>query len=1190
MPTCVMRSIIALAMAACFVARNPALAAPLVVETEPLTPEEQRLKFHLPPGFEIQLILSEPDIGQPMNLNFDAAGRLWVTSSVEYPYPARGDGVQERSARFGAIGDHDPRDRVTIVEGIGPDGKPEKVTQFVSGLNIPIGQLPVQGGAIVFSIPNITHWRDTDGDGRADEHETLYGPFGNIDTHGMVNSFTRWIDGWVYACHGFSNKSAPVARDGQGITMQSGNTFRFREDGSRIEQVTWGQVNPFGLTFDPWGNGYTADCHSMPITCLLRGAYYSSFGKPHDGLGFGPDMITHDHGSTGICGTAWYEAEQYPEQYRGCIYICNPVNGQVHRDRIEWDGSSPRVVTQPEFVTCDDGWFRPVDVKLGPDGALYIADFYNAIIGHYEVPLEHPRRDREKGRVWRVVYKGESGERRVESGESGSTLPDLTRLELGDLIARLGDSNLAARMLATNLICDQFGMSASEPLSEVLLGATSPAQRGHALWVLERLGTLTGVQWERAAGDSDPLVRTHVARILAERADWGPEERAAGLKLLQDSQAMVRRAAADALGRHPHVDSVTPLLGALAGADENDTHLRHTIRIALRDHVAVDEIAHSQAVAVLMEGHADELVDVALGAPTAGAAALIVQRLARPVESNELYARLLQHAARYADGDQLQSLAQSARARTTGDAPAEIRDLNALAAGCEQRGLAPVELLGDWARQLAEELLSRRDEDGIGWTESPLPGRTFDGEIFTLQARPSSDGVEAQLFSSFPRGEQRTGVRRSEPFELPAALSFYLAGHNGAPPAPPLGNNVVRLRDAETNAVLAEAPPPRNDTAQKIAWDLSASAGRPGYVEIVDADDRGAFAWLAIGRFSVEGLNPRPFSPIKAATGLIARLRLEDYAPRLAGIAADQAAPLTARVSCAESVLALKSDARLTALLPLAGDRSVAADLREAVFAALVNRDEAAIGKVLTDAMRYAAEPQQRQMALALSGDKLGAEALLTVISAGQASPRLLTDPPIAQRVQAALGDAGATRIAELTMGLPARSEELEKLIADRRRAFAAGTASAERGQAVFKKHCAACHQLGGEGNKIGPQLDGIGVRGPDRLLEDILDPNRNVDAAFRTTVIVDRDGKVHTGLVRREEGPLLVLADTKGDEFKVAKDNIDEQSISPLSLMPANHGEVIPEGELLDLVARLLKSTSAPPERPPLSQSPQKP
>ena len=128
----------------------------------------------------------------------------------------------------------------------------------------------------------------------------MYAAFGFRDTHGMTNSFTWGFDGWVYACHGFSNTSQVKGKDDRAITMQSGNTYRLKPDGSHVEWLTHGQVNPFGLAFDPLGNLYSADCHSRPIYQLLRGAYYPSFGKPHDGLGFGPEMINHGHGSTAI--------------------------------------------------------------------------------------------------------------------------------------------------------------------------------------------------------------------------------------------------------------------------------------------------------------------------------------------------------------------------------------------------------------------------------------------------------------------------------------------------------------------------------------------------------------------------------------------------------------------------------------------------------------------------------------------------------------------------------------------------------------------------------------------------------------------------------------------------------------------------------------------------------------------------
>src|SRR6516225_7715440 len=264
--------------------------SPHIAATDPLRPEEQIKKIKLPPGFELQLVAADPDIRKPININFDAAGRLWITETIEYPFPAKA-GAE--------------RDAVKILEDFGPDGKARKITTFADGLNIPIGVLPLKDSALVYSIPNIYQLTDTKGSGRADRREVFIGSIGVRDTHGMTSAFTWGFDGWIYACHGYANTSTVKAGDGSAVTMNSGNTYRFKPDGSHIEQYTWGQVNPFGLAFDPLGNLYSADCHSQPIYQLLRGAYYPSFGKPHDGLGFGPEMLTEYKDSTAIAGIVY---------------------------------------------------------------------------------------------------------------------------------------------------------------------------------------------------------------------------------------------------------------------------------------------------------------------------------------------------------------------------------------------------------------------------------------------------------------------------------------------------------------------------------------------------------------------------------------------------------------------------------------------------------------------------------------------------------------------------------------------------------------------------------------------------------------------------------------------------------------------------------------------------------------------
>ncbi len=1177
---------------------QPALVqVPLVAETELLPPEEQQKLFHLPEGFEIQLVASDPDIGQPMQINFDAKGRLWVTHSVEYPYPAEGEGVEPRDTRFPNVGEHPARDRLTILAGIGPDGRATSITHFAEGLNIPIGQVPLvsenREAALCYSIPSIDLFTDSNGDGVArgdDERQRLYGRFGNLDTHGNVSSFIRAIDGWIYATHGFRNVSPVVGGDGQGFTMTSGNTFRFREDGSHIEQYTWGQVNPYGMTMDPWGNIYTADCHTMPLTCLIPGAYYDSFGAPHDGLGYGPNMIDHLHGSTGICGCAWYEAEHFPPEYTGCIFLCNPVTGIVHRDHIAWHGSSPWVETQPEFITCEDGWFRPVDVKLGPDGALYIADFYNCIIGHYEVPLDHPRRDRTHGRVWRVVYTGAESE--------APALPDLTLLSNAELIEKLGDANMTVRLLATNLLVERG--SDGDAREEVMEGTRAIAEnqsnpreiaRVHAMWTMFRLGAIPVVNFN----DPSALVRTHWCRMLAQPMPENEDLIARVRQFWQEhgdieidnlltiprnpEDAHVQRAFVEYAARYPRADSLPRLVRLIGILQENDTHLRHATLIAIREHINLSELDDEselwQEVRRMADEYPETMTQVALGARNEPGAALLFDRLPYVIRGSENRLELVHHIARYADVFQLESLIEMLSQYDSLDIAQELAELEVVRRGLEERGMNPAEALGGWGQSLVTRLLEQEVPEGLDWVDSPLPGNPPQEAAFAQQERSSADGDPAsQFFCTLPVGEQVTGVLQSDPFEVPATLSFFMAGHDGFPDQPLKGANYICLRDTATGEVLMQSSPPRNDLAQHIEWNLADYAGRQGYLEIIDGDTGDAYAWLAVGRFSIPELNPGAASPSRQAAGLIAALKLTDMLPQLRELVASTDSPLSLRRQAAEAMLAISPDARLGVLTVVAGEPTTGEDLRRSCFDAVIDpTEETRLNETLDLVMRSVPGDRQQALAQQLAGDRLGGEALMQLMDKGVASPRLLRLPVLVERLRALeLADFDG-RLEVLTRDLPELSEEIDALLRERIAGFEerGDQFDPERSLVLFKKHCGACHQVAGEGNRIGPQLEGIGSRGIARLLEDVLDPNRNVDAAFRTSVIALLDGQIVTGLVRREEGAVLVVANEKGEEIRIPMNEIDEQRVSNLSLMPSNTGTAIPEDELYEVLAWLI-------------------
>ncbi len=979
--------------------------SPHVAATEPLRPEEQLKKLKVPPGFEIQLVAADPDIRKPINIAFDAAGRLWVTETIEYPFAAK---------------DGQGRDAVKILEDFGPDGRARKITTFADKLNIPIGIQPTADnkGALVYSIPAISRMTDTKGLGKADVRDILYSGFGHDDTHGMTGEFQIGFDGWIYACHGFRNVSKVKSKDGStAIAMASGNTYRIKADGSRIEHFTHGQVNPFGLSFDPFGNLYVGDCHSRPLTMLLRGALYEHFGNKHDGLGFAPHMNTFKDHSTALCGVTYYAADQFPKEYHGKLFLGDVVLNRLNAYRLDWTGTSPAAVME-NFITSQDPWFRPVDVKLGPDGCLYIADFYNRIIGHYEIDLKHPGRDRDKGRIWRIVYRGKDGT------DGPRPVTNLAKADVKALVYALSNANLTVRLLAADQLVERGGaeaVAALQPIVKDIADAGDGSRKSHALWVLERLGKLDDSTLASATSAKEKEVRVHVQRILTEKKTWSPKYTAMAKLGLQDKDAFVQRVAVEALATHPAAEHLSAVVTLRLNVPAADNHLIHAALLSIRAQLLAKDVLRNASAEKWSEKEHRVIADVCRSMKTALAANYLKTYLPQFAEGVERTREFVHHVVRY---------------------------------GSE--GSVP------WAIQ------------------------------FTVKQFPKNKLAQGAMLKTILQASQERG------------------------------------------AVLAKAD---RTAIEKLVADMLDSS---------DANDT---------MLGVE---------------LAGTLKL-DRTPQLLALVSNAATPEPLRKTCITTLVSVNADKSIPTLSNILLNEKESIAIREQVANALVGTNHPAAQSALVKALQNAPARLQTTIALGMSGNASGGDQLLKAIEAGKASPRLLQDRAIELRLTSTKIINVKDRFKKLTLGLPPADQKSLELIAKKRDAFAGFKADADLGQKVFQKTCANCHQIATQGAKIGPQLDGIGIRGLERLLEDMLDPNRNVDQAFRTTQIVTKAGQTINGLFLREEGNIVILADNQGKDVRIDKATIDERSISPLSPMPANIAETIGADDFNHLLAYLL-------------------
>ena len=988
------------------------------------TPEEARKMFRLPPGFEIQLFASEPDILKPMNMAFDARGRLWVTMTREYPYPVP----------VGQKG----RDLIKILEDTDNDGRADRITTFADGLNIPIGIYPREGGCIAWSIPNIWSFQDTDGDGQADRREILFGPFDHTrDTHGNQASFRRGFDGWLYATHGYNNDTHVRGADGNQADLNSGNTYRMRLDGRRIEHYTWGQVNPFGLAFDPLGDLFSSDCHSEPIYQLLAGGYYPSFGKPHDGLGFAPTMMEKVRGSTALDGISYYADDLWPEEFKDNIFIGDVMTCRIFRDHAVERGGTKIAKPMPDFVSTDDPWFRPVDTQMGPDGALYIADFYNRIIGHYEVPLNHPGRDRTSGRIWRVVYRGGDGQLKVRPRR------DLSKATAEELFAALGDPNLTFRRLATDQLTDRLGSAAVPVVRAALQGqSANTLQTIHGLWVLQRLGALDEGLLAAAARHAERAVRVHAMRILGDTPVLASSLHALALNGLRDADGLVQRCAAEALANHPSAENVEPLLALRLRVDPSDTHLLYVARKALRDQLNVESIFQELARSELTDAQTKAVAEVALGVKSVTAGSFLISYAQRAAPSGETFDSMLRHAARYAPESSLDTLAALARSRFVGAPDLQFSLLQSVQQGLEQRGVPLSPKLKTWGAELGETLVASVDQEALTWFNTPLEGIDNPANPWFLQKRTSADSNRTSLFlcSLPPGGEVLTGRLRSKTFIIPPTLTFWLAGHDGYPDKPAQRKNVVHLRLADSMAVCATAFPPRNDTAQRFDWDLRAQTGRPGFIEVIDGDTGDAYAWLAIGRLDpplapLPSLSPNLVGRRQQAAAEVAQsLKLASLEPALTRILLDAATAPDTQAAVAKTLLSFRPDESLAAIVPWLGDAGLPAPLRERVGRVVASTNRAESPTVLLETLQAAPRRLQIRIAQTLAASRSGAETLLQLVSARKAPASLLQERSIRDKLLAAKLENAQARIDELTRGLSPVKVEIQQLIEQRRR------------------------------------------------------------------------------------------------------------------------------------------------------------
>lgn len=482
----------------------------------PASPEESMKHFVTPVGFKVKLFASEKDFaGKPISMNWDERGRLWICETYDYPNDLQPKGKG--------------RDRIRILEDTNQDGVADKFTIFAEGLSIPTAITFYRGGAIVQDGTETLYLKDTNGDDKADVRKVLISGWNMKDTHGEVSNFQYGLDNWYYAMQGY-NDSTPVLTNGRQVTSFRQGFFRFKVEeanpGSKGEpdpvvneleflrstnNNTWGLgLSEEGLVFGSTANGNPSEFMPIPnryyeavrgwSSTVLNGIADSNQFEPLDEERV--RQVDNHGGFTAAAGHALYTARRYPKEYwNRAAFVTEPTGHLVATFILRKDGSGFRSKNSWNLLASNDEWSGPVMAEVGPDGNVWVIDWYNFIIQHNPTPVgfktgqgnayESDLRDKKHGRIYRVVYEGPEGK------ASSATSVNLGQASLDQLLAGLQSDNFLWRRQAQRLIVER---QLTDAIPALIAMVNKPAvdeiglspSANHALWTLQGLGALDG--------------------------------------------------------------------------------------------------------------------------------------------------------------------------------------------------------------------------------------------------------------------------------------------------------------------------------------------------------------------------------------------------------------------------------------------------------------------------------------------------------------------------------------------------------------------------------------------------------------------------------------------------------------------------------------------------------------------------